>query len=184
MIKTVATVTGVSRKLTKTGKEFGVVATQDGKEFSSWLEGLTAKAEGLVGQTVEIGYEETQRGQFTNRNLKFIAAASGINSPDTPASHGGTAPQTVEVSATDSNGAGGTVGGGGEHKKDWYNIVAEAARRGEWRAAESLLRRDDINRSVAFNNTITFFQYLKEEDRTPANVKLIFEYMVEAISGR
>lgn len=174
MIKTVVTVASVDRRTTKAGKPFSVIKDTTGKEYSSWTDSLTQQAEGLVGQQVELGYDETTKGQFTNRTVKFIGGATN---------NGASTQGPVEAARPEPTRTGVVVGCGGADTGDWKKLVETAANRGEWRAAEALLRRQDINRSVALNNTIEFFGYLKEEDRTPANVGLIFDHLLEVLNG-
>lgn len=176
MIKTVATIMTVERRTTKAGKQFAVVRDTEGREFTSWTDTLTLQSEGLQGQKVLLGYDETTKGQYTNRTLKLLEEAGGDSVPGPVGGAGG---------AGASAGTGNQIPSAGDTARyadgDWLSVVRDTARRGEWRAAEALLRRHDIARSVALNNTITFFQYLAEDNRKPENVKMVFDYMLKAL---
>lgn len=169
MIKNIAVIESVEEKTSKNGKQYATIKDNGGNFYQSWDAGVTRLAKTLTGTLVELSYNETKNGQYTNRSLTgVVEAPSGGNGSSSES----TTHTSREVAAPGDSGPAGD---------NWYEIVRGAALRGEWRAAEALLRRRDINRSVALNNTITFFQYLDAAERKPSNVKLIFEYILKAL---
>lgn len=176
MIKTVAQITSVERRQTRAGKTFGVISDLNGVEYTSWADNLTIQAEELQGKVAQIGFDEVTKGQYTNRTLRFLQETGDSGSEqsyDSPVAGPVSEPVSFQERKSESVGV---VDG------DWLGIVRTAAGRGEWRAAEALQRREDIARSVALNNTIRFFEYIAEENRTPDNVKTVFGYMLKALN--
>lgn len=170
MIKTVATVSGVEKKLTKTGSPMAIV-TADGKTYTTFEQPIIDKAEGATGRTAVIGYEEKRNGQYTNRHIKHFVVQDG----NEPAGSSGDASATTV-------GQDRAVGNSGQVNGDWSTLVAAAATAGDWRAADALQRRLDINKSVALNNSIKFLEFLNKEDRTPSNIKLIYESLLTILA--
>lgn len=171
MIKTVATVSNIERKPTRTGGTMGLI-TADGKTYQTFDLGTIESAEKLNGRTVIIGYDERKNGQYTNRVIKLFAVADG-EQPKSDSSHQNGVTTGPEEAVPNLGGANG----------DWYTLISNAASSGDWRAADALLKRRDINRSVALNNSIKFLEFLQEKDRTPTNVRLIFESLLDILAN-
>lgn len=47
----------------------------DGNEYTTFDGGLASKAQALVGQAVKVTFEQTQRGKYTNYDLKDVEPA-------------------------------------------------------------------------------------------------------------
>lgn len=182
MIKTVAKITSVERRTTRQGKSFSVIFDDAGKEYTSWADPLTFEAEGFQGQVVQLGFDETTKGQYVNRTLRFIQE-TGAGDSGTDFTNGGSDsesvshPSQVDVQVPSTVQTVGAADGG-----DWLQVVRNTARRGEWRAAEALQRREDIRKSVALKAALDFIVYIPDEDRTPENIDSIYKQMLEILA--
>lgn len=176
MIKTVAVITSVELKPTQSGKTITIIRDKNGQDYSTFSEKLTREAQELEGKTAVIGYDQVQRGQYLNRNAKFLALAEENQVPSGGSGGSVQGPDAAHAPAGPASGT--TPGVGASIGDDWLQVVTRAANNGEWRAAEALLRRKDINRSVALKGALDFLQHLKEEDRTPTNLEYVFHRLL------
>lgn len=167
-IRNVVDISSVEEAKTKTGRQFMKVIDQTGTNYTVWEPGLIRAVRGLTGKRVSIEFEESVNGQYTNRSVRGIQVLEG------------SAPSVdTDVSATGDAAPKGNEGDGGADK--WEGIVRRAAQQGDWRAADALLRHESIERSVALNNAISFFNHLAPEDKKLSNLSLVVEHMASAL---
>jgi len=173
VIKTVATINEIETRPTRTGGTMGLIKTSD-KTFTTFEDKFIRKAQELDGQPVLIGYEEKRNGQYTNFNIKELSAADGAEPINLDSGPG------VQQHGAGSHQASTPPSGDGWKQES----VIRAAQSGEWRAASDLLRREDIQKSVALKEAINFLtNNMPEKDRTPGNIRALYDHFLGILSS-